>query len=435
MKDKFFKNIIDTELFLKNDKLLLAISGGADSVALALLLKEGGYNFEMAHCNFNLRGEESDADEYFVKILSKKLDVHYHTKTFNTNEYASKNKISVQMAARDLRYNWLEELRKESQSDYIVVAHHKDDDIETFFINLIRGSGIKGFLGMKQKRNKIIRPLLLFSRKEIEEYLKSKGQEFRNDSSNTDIKYLRNNIRHHLMPLIKDINPSFSDTFSKEIAYMNEVYNVFNDNLIEVKNKIVSKMDKGIVIDKQKLLSVHNNKIFLREIIAPFGFNETEKILESCISSSGKMFYANNYRLLIDRDKIFVTEFSDDSSDVIVISEDTDTIRFPISLKFSVSNQLEFNASKTSVFLDFDKLEFPLKLRRWEEGDYFYPIGLNGRKKLSDYFVDNKFSRFEKEECFLLCSGEDIIWIIGHRMDDRFKIISNTKKVYIAELF
>ncbi len=435
MKDKFFKNIIDTELFLKNDKLLLAISGGADSVALALLLKEGGYNFEMAHCNFNLRGEESDADEDFVKILSETLGVHYHTKTFNTNEYASKNKISVQMAARDLRYNWFEELKKETQSDYIVVAHHKDDDIETFFINLIRGSGIKGFLGMKQKRNKIIRPLLLFSRKEIEEYLKNQGQEFRNDSSNTDVKYLRNNIRHHLIPLIKDINPSFSDTFSKEIEYMNEVYNVFNDNFIEVKNDIVSKMDKGIVIDKQKLLSIQNNKIFLREIITPFGFNETDKILESCIASSGKMFCAKNYRLLIDRDKIFVTEFIDDSSDVIVISEDTDTIRFPIPLKFSISHKLEFNKRKNSVFLDFDKLEFPLKIRRWEEGDYFYPLGLNGRKKLSDYFVDNKFSRFEKEECFLLCSGEDIIWIIGHRMDDRFKITSNTKKVYIAELF
>tara|TARA_B100001540_G_scaffold317671_1_gene352044 strand:- start:1210 stop:2517 length:1308 start_codon:yes stop_codon:yes gene_type:complete len=435
MKDKFFKNIIDTELFLKNDKLLLAISGGADSVALALLLKEGGYNFEMAHCNFNLRGEESDADEDFVKILSETLGVHYHTKTFNTNEYASKNKISVQMAARNLRYNWFEELKKETQSDYIVVAHHKDDDIETFFINLIRGSGIKGFLGMKQKRNKIIRPLLLFSRKEIEEYLKNQGQEFRNDSSNTDVKYLRNNIRHHLIPLIKDINPSFSDTFSKEIEYMNEVYNVFNDNFIEVKNDIVSKMDKGIVIDKQKLLSIQNNKIFLREIITPFGFNETDKILESCIASSGKMFCAKNYRLLIDRDKIFVTEFIDDSSDVIVISEDTDTIRFPIPLKFSISHKLEFNKRKNSVFLDFDKLEFPLKIRRWEEGDYFYPLGLNGRKKLSDYFVDNKFSRFEKEECFLLCSGEDIIWIIGHRMDDRFKITSNTKKVYIAELF
>lgn len=435
MKDKFFKNIIDTELFLKNDKLLLAISGGADSVALALLLKEGGYNFEMAHCNFNLRGEESDADEDFVKILSETLGVHYHTKTFNTNEYASKNKISVQMAARDIRYNWFEELKKETQSDYIVVAHHKDDDIETFFINLIRGSGIKGFLGMKQKRNKIIRPLLLFSRKEIEEYLKNQGQEFRNDSSNTDVKYLRNNIRHHLIPLIKDINPSFSDTFSKEIEYMNEVYNVFNDNFIEVKNDIVSKMDKGIVIDKQKLLSIQNNKIFLREIITPFGFNETDKILESCIASSGKMFCAKNYRLLIDRDKIFVTEFIDDSSDVIVISEDTDTIRFPIPLKFSISNKSEFNKRKNSVFLDFDKLEFPLKIRRWEEGDYFYPLGLNGRKKLSDYFVDNKFSRFEKEECFLLCSGEDIIWIIGHRMDDRFKITSNTKKVYIAEIF
>ena len=216
---------------------------------------------------------------------------------------------------------------------------------------------------------------------------------------------------------------------------MNEVYNVFNHNLINVKKEIVTQMGKGIVIDKQKLLSINNNKIFLREIIAPFGFKQIEKILESCISSSGKMFYANNYRLLIDRDKIYVNKFIDDTSDVILISEDSDTIRFPISLKFSVSNQLKFNESKTAIFLDFDKLKFPLILRRWEDGDYFYPIGLNGRKKLSDYFVDNKFSRIEKEECYLLCSGEDIIWIIGHRMDDRFKIISNTKKVYIAELF
>ena len=435
MKDKFLKNIIDTELFLKDDKLLLAISGGADSVALSLLLKESNYDFEMAHCNFNLRGEESNADENFVKDLSEKLNVKCHTKTFNTDEYASKNKISIQMAARDLRYGWFEELRKENQSDYIVVAHHKDDDIETFFINLIRGSGIKGFLGMKQKRNKIIRPLLPFSRKEIEEYLKNKGQEFRNDSSNTDIKYLRNNVRHHLMPLIKDINPSFNDTFSKEIEYMNEVYNVFNDNLIKVENEIVSKTDKGIVLDKQKLLSINNNKIFLREIIAPFGFNETEKILDSCISSSGKMFYANNYRLLVDRDKIFITEFSNNTSDDIEISEGTDTIHLPISLKFSISDQIEFNKNKTSVFLDFDKLRFPLKIRRWKEGDYFYPIGLKGRKKLSDYFVNNKFSIFEKEDCYLMCSGDDIVWIIGHRMDDRFKITSNTKKVYIAELF
>jgi len=435
MKDRFRKHIIEQNLFYQEDKLIVAISGGADSVALSSLLKDLGYSFIMVHCNFQLRGKESDEDEIFVKELAKEYGVDCKIKYFETQKYATKNKLSVQMAARELRYEWFEQLREEAHAKYILVAHHKDDDIETFFINLIRGSGIRGFLGMKQKNNNIIRPLLSFSRKEIEEYLKTKNQPYRTDSSNIDTKYLRNNIRKHLVPLIKDINPSFSSTFSKEIHHLNEVYSVFQKEVERVKKDLISVEGAFYNIDKNKLLSLSDGEAFLREIIAPFGFTETNKIFESCKSFSGKMFYSERNKLLVDRDKITIIKREDISFNEIKIPIETQNIITPISLQFRKSVQVEFERDKKIAFFDEELLQFPLTIRKWIEGDYFYPIGMRGSKKISDYFVDNKFSRFEKEECFLLCSGEDIVWIIGHRMDERFKITQNTKKVYIAELF
>ena len=434
MKDSFLKNIKDLDLFSKGDKLILAISGGADSVALACLLKDTGYNFVLAHCNFKLRGIESDNDEVFVKNLAEKMELECYVKSFNTESYSKKNKISLQMAARELRYCWFEELRREIDAKYILVAQHKDDDLETFFINLIRGSGIKGLLGIKSKRDKIVRPLLIFSRKQIENYLSIKKQKFRYDSSNSDVKYLRNNIRHHLIPLIKDMNPSFENTLSKEVDFLNEIYKVFLTNFKNIKEELVEMTEKGCEIDKSKLLSIQNNKIFFREIITPFGFSQCDKILESCRSISGKLFYSNTHKLLIDRKKIIITEIKKEKN-LFIELEEFDNLTYPISLRFRNSNQNQFNTNKNTVFLDKKKLIFPLTLRKWKQGDFFYPLGMNGKKRLSDYFIDNKFTQFDKEECYLLCSGDDIVWIIGHRMDDRFKITDDTKKVYIAELF
>jgi len=264
MKNKFLENIKKNNLFSEEDKLIVAISGGADSVALAILLNECNFPIIFAHCNFHLRDEESDEDEYFVKKLAKELEVEYFVESFETEKFAKQNKISIQMAARQIRYSWLEKIRTETNSKYIAVAHHKDDDIETYFINLIRGSGIRGFLGMKEKKNKIIRPLLNFERDEIESYLMLKNQEFRTDSSNTDTKYLRNNIRKHIIPLIKDINPSFSNTFSNELEYMNDVFKVFQNVInTEMKQVILSRTD-DIILDKNKLLLSDNKKILLR---------------------------------------------------------------------------------------------------------------------------------------------------------------------------
>ena len=226
------------------------------------------------------------------------MELECYVKSFNTQSYSKKNKISLQMAARELRYCWFEELRKEIDAKYVLVAQHKDDDLETFFINLIRGSGIKGLLGIKSKRDKIVRPLLIFSRKQIKNFLFFKKQKFRNDSSNSDVKYLRNNIRHHLIPLIKDMNPSFENTLSKEVDFLNEIYNVFMTNFEIIKEELIEMTEKGCEIDKSKLLSIQNNKIFLREIITPFGFSQCDKILESCRSISGKLFFSHTHKLL-----------------------------------------------------------------------------------------------------------------------------------------
>ena len=435
MKNRFLENIKKNNLFSKEDKLIVAISGGADSVALAILLNECNFPIIFAHCNFNLREDESDADEDFVRKLAKKLDLECFVESFVTEKFAKENKISIQMAARQIRYSWLEKIRTETNSKYIAVAHHKDDDIETYFINLIRGSGIRGFLGMKEKKNKIIRPLLNFERDEIESYLMLKNQEFRTDSSNTDTKYLRNNIRKHIIPLIKDINPSFSNTFSNELEYMNDVFKVFQNVInTEMKHIILSSSD-DIILDKNNLLKSDNKKILLREFIFPFGFTQTDQILNSCNNISGKMFYSKSHKLLIDRDKIIISELKNTEEICLEISENLPEINFPINMRFDISEELSYHKSEEKAAFDFDRIKFPIQIRKWKEGDYFHPIGMNGKKKLSDFFIDEKLSRFEKEKCCIMCSDEKIMWIIGHRMDDRFKITNKTKKAYIAELF
>lgn len=434
MKNKFLENIKNESLFSEKDKLIVAISGGADSVALANLLHRLNFNFQIAHCNFNLRGEESDEDENFVRDLSIKIDKKIHVKQFKTDNFAKENKISIQMAARELRYRWLEELRLKTNSDYIVVAHHKDDDVETFFINLIRGSGIRGFLGMHKKKNNIVRPLLDFKRIEIKSYLKEQNQEYRTDSSNSDIKYLRNNIRKHLVPLIQDMNTSFDKTFSNEIKYLNEVFEVFKNRIENIKSNIFSETCGIIKINKEKLDSYQEKNVVLRELLTPYSFTETDKIIDSLYSESGKIFYSATHKLLIDRTEILIKEKKDIEFVSVEIKEEKKQITIPLMLKFSTLKSTEISNKKTMATLDFDKLEFPLVLRKWEVGDYFFPLGMSGKKKISDFFIDEKFSRFEKEECYLITSNSEIVWVVGHRISEKFKITDETKKLYIAEL-
>ena len=436
MKDKFQKYLDSESLFSKEDKLILAISGGADSVALASLLSSLGYNFSFAHCNFNLRGDESNEDERFVRDLSNRFQVELYVESFDTYQYAKEKKMSIQMAARELRFEWFESLSKDTGSKYVLLAHHADDNIETFFINLIRGSGIRGFLGIKSVYEKIIRPLIPFSRQEIEDYLRDINQDFRNDSSNDETKYLRNNIRHNLVPLLKELNPSFERTFQNEQEYLNDVFNIYIESIDKVKNQVITTKDKDrLVIDIKQLIKHKYHSVILREILIPYGFNQINKIVNAFNSTSGKIFKSDLYMLLIDRDEIIVSSHKDYPHNLSVnISNDLDKITVPINLTFRISDDTKWEEDMNIAYLDYDKITFPLMIRRWEEGDAFFPLGMTDKKKLSNFFIDNKFSLFDKKNCWLLCSENDIVWIIGHRIDDRFKITETTKKSYIAKL-
>ena len=437
MKDRFIKNIYQKKLFSEKDKILLAISGGADSVCLALLLKESGFNFEMVHCNFMIRGKESDQDEKFVSQLARSLDVQFFSKSFSTVKYAKQKRLSVQMAARELRYNWFEDVRKKTNSDFIAVAHNQEDNQETFFINLIRGTGIRGLMGIDVKKRNIVRPLLPFSRLEIEKYLNERKQEFRQDSSNKDVKYLRNNIRSNILPLIKEINPSFDKTLINDMNFLNEVFEVFLDQIKTYEKSILKKTDNEIIIYKKDILSLRFPKAILREILLPYGFNQIDKIVESLSSGieSGSMFYSKTHVLLINREKILIRNLEKLEDVNIEIYQDLEDIDFPCNMEFYTSNKFSYDSDIQTEMFDYERLRFPLILRNWKKGDYFYPLGMDQKKKLSDFFIDNKISIFDKSKALVLCSNNDIIWVVGYRIDDRYKINNNTKKAYIAKVF
>ena len=425
--------IINKKLFSKDSNLLLAISGGADSVCLFFALKELGYNVELAHCNFNLRAEESDEDEYFVKELANKYGLKYHVKSFETQKYASEQKISIQMAARDLRYKWFDELLAVNNLDFVITAHHKDDNVETFFINLIRGTGVNGLCGIKAKNKKIIRPLLEISRQEIERYLTKNKIKYRNDSSNSEVKYLRNKIRHQLMPLLKEMNPNIEQTITNEIFFLDGINKVFQEQMTAIKERLLVQKEGIYKLNISELIELQHLEVILFEILKPFGFSEVEQIIKALNSQSGKQFFSDTYQLIIDREQIIISALENHQED-IEIREIEIEIKNPLSMKFAGSHDFSLNKNPNVAKLDFDKLSFPLKLRKWKNGDKFRPLGMRNFKKVSDFFIDEKYSILAKQKQWLLCSEDDIVWIVGNRIDDRYKIETHTKKVYIAEL-
>ena len=427
------KFIDEKSLCKSGNKLLVAISGGADSVALFLCLKELGYDVELAHCNFNLRGDESDNDEEFVKKLADKFGVRLHLKSFDTQKYADENKVSIQMTARDLRYKWFNELLVDNNLNYIAVGHHKNDDVETFFINLTRGSGLKGLLGIKSKNNNVIRPLLCVSRLEIEAYLSAVKQSFREDSSNKSVKYLRNKIRYELIPLLAEMNPSIQETISNEIEILEGVFQVFEEQ-IESKRKEILQNENGIfklkITDVQKLNPLN---IYLYEFLNPYGFSEVNQIIKALNTQSGKQFFSKTYQLNIDREYILISKISKENVSFEIL-ENQHKISTPFTMVLSKSTDRKVAKDRVKAKLDFDKLQFPLVLRKWKKGDKFMPLGMQTFKKLSDFFIDKKYSLIAKQQQWILCSADDIIWIVGDRIDDRFKITTQTKNVYIAEI-
>lgn len=430
--EKTFKNLVKTNYpYLCGSKLLLAVSGGLDSVVLAHLCHEAKLDFSIAHCNFNLRGEESDGDEKFVVDLADSLEVEVFTESFDTLNFAENHKISVQMAARELRYEWFSELSSSVQFDYTLTAHHANDNLETFLINLIRGTGPEGLTGIKTEKEEIIRPLLDFSRKQIEAYARKKHYKWREDSSNASDKYMRNKIRHHIVPVMEELNPQLLDSFAKTQQHLQESMDLVEDYISLLYPKLVQKDTYGYAIDIDFLKKVPNQKQILYQLLKSFGFTEWNDVYDLLSAQTGKMVLSDTHRLIKDRQKLLLTEQNGNSvNKEYNLGEDEDLVMIPGMGTLHINEVKEMEqASESCIFVPERKLEFPLKIRKWKKGDYFYPFGMKGKKKLSDFFKDQKFSLPEKENTWILFSGNEIVWIINHRADNRFAVEKSDSKI------
>lgn len=431
-----FKSHINKEFFfIKKSKVLIAISGGIDSVVLAYLCKQMNLNFALAHCNFNLRSAESDADEDFVLELAKNWDLEVFIENFDTKQFAIDKKMSTQMAARTLRYFWFDELASQLGYNYILTAHHADDNFETFLINLSRGTGLDGLLGIPSTNENIVRPLLPFRRDAIEKFATKQKLKWREDSSNSSTKYLRNKLRHDVIPILKGINPQLLQNFEKTQHYLNDIKSIVDDRVDEVTEKIVSKTsNNGIAFNINELQNLSNPRAYLYELLNGFGFTQWEVILDLLTAQSGKQVFSNTHRLLKDREYVILSEIAELPDTAIHINETQSLVLTPFGqLVLTKSNTIEA-AAKHIAFLDANLLKFPLTLRPWKDGDYFYPSGMKGKKKLSKYFKDEKLSLLDKENIWLLCSGDDIVWILNHRVDDRFKATVKTQEILKIEV-
>lgn len=432
--EKFKENITRLGLIQPNEKVLLTVSGGIDSISLFNLFIETKIDFAVAHCNFQLRGAESDGDQQFVENLAAQHSIACYTIKFNTKEYAAENRISIQMAARDLRYNWFGKIASENGYNKIATAHNLNDVVETFFINLTRGTGLKGLTGIKPINGKIIRPLLFASRKEIEEYSREKEIRYREDSSNAETKYLRNAIRHKIIPEFEKLNPSFLQSVIHASTITGEANLIFENYSETIKNKLLQFKDGLTYINIARLKEHKISPEFFFEIIREFGFSfdTVVKIIENLDSQPGLSFYSEKYQLIKDRKELIIKQLTPTESKEYFIDRETNFIEIPINaeiLRFKNSTDFTIQKDKCYAAFDLDKLTFPLKLRKWHEGDFFYPFGGNGRKKISDYFTDHKFNLFDKENTWLLVSGCDILWIVGHRTDNRYRISEKTKEI------
>ncbi|MCK9163133.1 MAG: tRNA lysidine(34) synthetase TilS [Bacteroidales bacterium] len=437
---KEFKTFIeDNNIFEKNEVILLAISGGIDSMVLCDLFQKSGYKFVVAHCNFHLRAEESNRDEDFVVNYCKEHNLKLYLKGFDTYGYMEENGKSLEMSARELRYDWFYELLEENNYAYIATGHHADDSIETFFINLFRGTGISGLHGILQKTNKVIHPLLFTDRASIIKYQIQNNIEFVEDSTNSSTQYTRNKIRHDLIPLLKEISPNFQRTILKEIEIFRETEEVFRTLINRAKEKIIEVDNNIVKIPIEKIKTLKPINIYLFELLSEYGFNQStiNSIKEALDETSGKQFFSETHRLIKDREYLLITQNTQTSTQEYKIEEDQTFVTTPISLQIEILRDLSFvKIPKTKDIAMFDegKLQFPLILRRWKNGDSFYPYGLNGEKKISNFYKDLKYSIIDKENQWLLCSGDDIIWVIGQRIDERYKITDKTKTIYRLEL-
>lgn len=454
MKQMFYwkvKNYIRSQqLCRSSDRLIVGVSGGADSVALLRLLLQMGYSVEAAHCNFQLRGEESERDERFVEELCRVLHVRLHVKRFDTNSYAVEKKVSIEMAARDLRYAWFRELLKERGAAAIAVAHHQEDNAETVLLNLLRGTGLSGLCGMQSRNGDVIRPLLETSREDIENYLSYLKQDFVTDSTNLEAQCYRNKIRLNIIPAMQSINPSVVASIVETAHHLKDVRSMVDKSLQEAERRCKLKLDSGTSLSMGCKVNIHQlqcedaPRLLLYYILSPYGFNSTQigEIYASLSGEAGKLFESSKgWTLLKDRSFLLIRSAIKDESEVDrLLLLDVPSVHSPLDIeKEGVSFHVErlvmtdcfvIPHKKSYACLDAGKLPSALYIRRWRQGDRFTPFGMKGTKLLSDYMTDCKFSLFQKEEQMVLVDGNDrIVWVVGERIDDNYKIDGHTKEV------
>ena len=431
--------LVDQELCRDGDRILLAVSGGIDSVVMAHLFRAAGYDCAIAHCNFLLRANDSDRDEAFVKDLAAYLEMPFYVRRFEVDREVQKRGISVQMAARDLRYKWFEELLAEQSMDLVATAHNRNDSVETFFLNLSRGSGIRGLKGIAPRREQIIRPMLFATRQDIVRFQQEEAIKFREDVSNFETKYQRNKIRHDVLPVMQEINPGFVESVHRSMSQLDEMYAIYRDSIEEQRKALFREKEDRILIDLGELGELQPIKTWLFELFSPFGFSRSqcEGIEQIMQAGSGRCSLSPTHQLYKDRDQLILIPSVSKSFDRYYLDGPDKPSSLPFPMDMDVIDREELGpipADPHIACLDLDEVQFPLTIRHWKPGDYFYPLGMNQMKKLSDYFVDNKIPVPEKNSTWLLASGKKIVWIMGQRIDHRFRITPDTKRVLLLRL-
>ena len=411
-------------------------------MVMAELFHRTGLNFAIAHCNFALRGADSNLDEKFVASMAEVYGVKLFVKHFKTREYAGFNKVSVQMAARTLRYEWFDELIETEGYKAIATAHHLDDQIETFFINTLRGTGISGLHGILPMRDNIVHPMMFAFRRDIEEFASEEAVGFREDSSNRSTRYVRNKLRHDLMPVLAEINPDFKKTLTATIERVRESEMLLNHYFDDVRKHVLKKDEGSTAISISDLMSYSPHAAYLYELLQPFGFNRsvTEEVAAGLTEISGKQYFSPTHRLIKDREFLLINPLGPagaQPADEVLIEQGTTDLRSPLQMNVTIIENhsgLKINKSGSIAMLDAAKVKWPLRLRKWNEGDAFIPYGMTNHKKLSDFFIDNKFSIVEKENAWLLISGDEIAWLIGHRISNVYRITDKTESILQVEV-
>lgn len=440
MVEEFVAFIKHQQLFSEKDRLLLAVSGGTDSVVLADLCHRAGYSFAIAHCNFQLRGKDSDEDEAFVRALAARYGVKCLVQTFATEEACEETGESVQMVARRLRYQWFEELLVSGEYQYMATAHHKNDVLETMLFNLSRGTGIAGLRGMPAKSGALVRPMLFAEKSQITTYIEQHHLKWREDSSNASDKYARNLIRHTVVPQLLQINPSLLRTLDDTLERLQDTEKVLHHYVEEVSARCTTYHDEDVWLAIDVLQEVEALPLVLSEILKLFNFSYEQArniawhVKEDGYDKVGKQFTTTGYKLNIDRTYLIISPAKDIASAEYVLEQFTGEVQvadlFALQAEFCSAEDYHIQAEPAIAALDAGKLVFPLRIRRWQPGDWFYPLGMRGKKKLSDFMIDQKIPLNFKDQVYVLLSGEDIVWVIGYRIDDRYKLTSATRQIF-----